>query len=105
MPCTTKSGRKGRSWLRRASSANWRRSSRENDHERYAGVVFEVQKGEARSTGEAGTLLQVYVNDYRMVGIGSGPLFCVIHGTCMTSNRTLLEFVLNSFPNKPEQAR
>ncbi len=80
MPCTTKSGRKGRSWLRRASSANWRRSSRENDRERYAGVVFEVQKGEARSTGEAGTLLQVYVNDYRMVGIGSRILFGVMTG-------------------------
>jgi hypothetical protein len=41
------------------------------DHAKDAGVVFEVQKGEARSTGEAGTLLQVYGNDYRMAGIGS----------------------------------
>ena len=43
-------------------------------------MVFEVQKGEARSTGEAGTLLQVYVNDYRMVGIGSRILFGVMTG-------------------------
>ena len=46
-------------------------------------MVFEVQKGEARSTGEAGTLLQVYVNDYRMVGIGSRILFWRNDGQCL----------------------
>jgi hypothetical protein len=50
------------------------------DHAKDAGVAFEVQKGEAHSSGEAGTLLQVYVNDYRMVGIGSRIFFGVMTG-------------------------
>jgi hypothetical protein len=50
------------------------------DHAKEAGVAFDVQKGEARSTGEAGTLLQVYVNDYRMVGIGSRIFFGAMTG-------------------------
>ncbi len=43
-------------------------------------MAFEVQKGEAHSSGETGTLLQVYVNDYRMVGIGSRIFFGVMTG-------------------------
>jgi len=43
-------------------------------------VVFGVQKGDARSTGEGGTLLQVYVNDYRMVGIGARIFLGVMTG-------------------------
>jgi hypothetical protein len=50
------------------------------DHAKEAGVAFDVQKGEARPTGETGTLLQVYVNDYRMVGIGSRVFFGVMTG-------------------------
>jgi hypothetical protein len=50
------------------------------DHAKAAGVAFEVQKGEARSIGESGTLLQVYVNDYHMVGIGSRIFFGVMTG-------------------------
>jgi hypothetical protein len=50
------------------------------DHAKEAGVAFDVQKGEARSIGEAGTLLRVYVNDYRMVGIGSRVFFGVMTG-------------------------
>lgn len=50
------------------------------EHAKEAGVAFEVQKGEARSIGEAGTLLQVYVNDYRMVGIGARVFFGVMTG-------------------------
>jgi hypothetical protein len=50
------------------------------DHAKAAGVTFEVQKGDARSTNETGTLLQVYVNDYRMVGIGSRIFFGVMTG-------------------------
>lgn len=50
------------------------------DHAKEAGVAFEVQKGDARSTGETGTLLQVYVNDYRMVGIGARVFFGVMTG-------------------------
>ena len=50
------------------------------DHAKEAGVAFDVQKGEPRSTGETGTLLQVYVNDYRMVGIGARVFFGVMTG-------------------------
>jgi hypothetical protein len=50
------------------------------DHAKEAGVAFEVQKGEAKSIGEAGTLVQVYVNDYRMVGIGARVFFGVMTG-------------------------
>jgi len=50
------------------------------DHAKEAGVAFEVQKGEARATGETGTLLRVYVNDYRLVGIGSRVFFGAMTG-------------------------
>jgi hypothetical protein len=44
------------------------------------GVTFEVQEGEGNSTGQPGTLLKVYVNDYRFVGIGSRIMFGVMTG-------------------------
>jgi hypothetical protein len=50
------------------------------DHAKEAGVAFDVQEGDAHSTAESGTLLQVYVNDYRMVGIGSRIFFGVMTG-------------------------
>jgi hypothetical protein len=50
------------------------------DHAKEAGVEFDVQKGEARPTGETGTLLRVYVNDYRLVGIGSRIFLGVMTG-------------------------
>ncbi len=50
------------------------------DHAKAAGVVFDVQKGEAQISGEAGTLLKVYVNFYRMVGIGARIMFGVMTG-------------------------
>ena len=50
------------------------------DHAKAAGVAFDVEKGDAHSTGETGTLLQVYVNDYRMVGIGSRIFLGVMTG-------------------------
>jgi hypothetical protein len=50
------------------------------DHAKAAGMAFDVQKGEPRSTGETGTLLTVYVNDYRMVGIGARIFLGVMTG-------------------------
>ena len=44
------------------------------------GVTFEVQDGEGHATGQPGTLLKVYVNDYRFVGIGSRIMFGVMTG-------------------------
>jgi hypothetical protein len=50
------------------------------DHAKGGGVTFDVQKGDARPNGESGTLLQVYVNDYHMVGIGSRIFLGVMTG-------------------------
>lgn len=50
------------------------------DHAKGSGVAFDVQQGDARATGEAGTLLNVYVNDYRMVGIASRIFFGAMTG-------------------------
>ena len=44
------------------------------------GITFETQDGEGKATGQAGTLLKVYVNDYRFVGIGSRIMFGVMTG-------------------------
>jgi hypothetical protein len=61
-----------------AFQEEWRATFAE--HAKEAGVAFDVQKGEAHSIGESGTLLQVYVNDYHMVGIGSRIFFGVMTG-------------------------
>ena len=50
------------------------------DHSKETGVAFEVQQGEPRPTGESGTLLRIYVNDYRLVGIGSRVFLGVMTG-------------------------
>jgi hypothetical protein len=50
------------------------------DHAKAAGVGFEVQTGEVHSINATGTLLQVYVNDYRMVGIGARIFLGVMTG-------------------------
>ena len=42
-----------------------------SEHARDAGIAFAMQDGEPRAVGEPGTLLTVYVNDYRQVGIGA----------------------------------
>lgn len=36
-----------------------------------AGIAYGFQEGDAKPTGEAGTLLAVYVNDYRIVSTGA----------------------------------
>jgi hypothetical protein len=50
------------------------------EYAKTAGVTFEVQDGEAAPIGQPGTLLKVYVNDYRFVGIGSRIMFGVMTG-------------------------
>ena len=50
------------------------------DHAKEAGIAFATQDGEARASGEAGTLLNVYVNDYRQVGIGARIFLGVMTG-------------------------
>lgn len=50
------------------------------DHAKERGIAFSMQDGEARPLGEPGTLLNVYVNDYRQVGIGARIFFGVMTG-------------------------
>jgi hypothetical protein len=50
------------------------------EHAKDAGVAFAMQEGEGRATGDAGTLVSVYVNDYRMVGIGARIWLGVMSG-------------------------
>lgn len=50
------------------------------DHAKEAGIVFSFQDGEAKPTGENGTLLTVYVNDFRQVGIGARIFLGVMTG-------------------------
>ena len=45
-----------------------------------AGVKFDYQDGPARPTGEPGTLLMVYINDYRYVGVGARMLVGIMTG-------------------------
>lgn len=58
-----------------------------SDHAKEAGIAFEVQQGPARALGEPGTLLDVYVNDYRMVGIGARIWFGVMTGNAYIDAR------------------
>ncbi|WP_194722160.1 hypothetical protein [Noviherbaspirillum malthae] len=57
------------------------------DHAKEAGIAFSMQDGEARPTGEPGTLLTVYVNDYRMVGIGARVFFGVMTGNAFIDSK------------------
>ena len=56
-----------------AFKEEWRATFEE--HARDAGIAFTMQQGEAKPQAEDGTLLSVYVNDYRMVGIGARVFF------------------------------
>ena len=49
-------------------------------HAKDAGVAFAMRDGEARPSGDAGTLVSVYINDYRMVGIGARIFLGVMSG-------------------------
>jgi uncharacterized lipoprotein YmbA len=51
------------------------------EHAKQAGIAFAMQDGEARPGNEAGTLVNVYVNDYRQVGIGARIFFGVMTGS------------------------
>jgi hypothetical protein len=68
-----------------AFQEEWRATFAE--HAKAAGVTFDVGKGDARATGQAGTLLQVYVNDYHMVGIGSRIFFGVMTGNAYIDSK------------------
>lgn len=44
------------------------------------GVKFSVQDGDAKPTGEAGTLLSVHIDDYKHVTIGQRVMFGIMTG-------------------------
>ena len=50
------------------------------DHAKDAGIAFVWQEGPTRSAGDAGTLVSVYVNDYRQVGIGARIFLGIMTG-------------------------
>lgn len=50
------------------------------DHAKDANIAFVWQDGPARSAGDAGTLVSVYVNDYRQVGIGARIFLGIMTG-------------------------
>jgi hypothetical protein len=56
----------------------WRETFAE--HAAQAGIAYRFVDGEARPTGEDGTLLLVTVNDYRIVGIGARIMFGIMTG-------------------------
>lgn len=62
--------------------AEFKREWRETfaEHAQGAGIAFAFHDGPGAPAGEPGTLLQVQVNDYRIVGIGSRILFGVMTG-------------------------
>ena len=68
-----------------AFKEEWRATFAE--HAKDAGLAFDVQQGEPRPTGETGTLLKVYVNDYRMVGIGARIFFGVMTGNAYIDSK------------------
>lgn len=49
------------------------------DHAKEASILFEIEKDNARPTGD-GTFVDVYVNDYRLVGIGARVWFGAMTG-------------------------
>jgi uncharacterized lipoprotein YmbA len=51
------------------------------EHAKESGIAFSMQDGAKAPAPEAGTLLNVYVNDYRQVGIGARIFFGVMTGS------------------------
>jgi hypothetical protein len=57
------------------------------DHAKASGIVFSMQDGEARPAAEAGTMLNVYVNDYRQVGIGARIFLGIMSGNAFIDSK------------------
>jgi hypothetical protein len=57
------------------------------DHAKQAGIDFVFADGGARPRNEDGTLVQVTVNDYRMVGIGARVFLGVMTGNAYIDSR------------------
>jgi hypothetical protein len=57
------------------------------EHAKDAGIAFSMQEGEFRPSSDSGTLLSVYVNDYRMVGIGARIFFGAMTGNAFIDSK------------------
>lgn len=68
------------------------------DHAKQAGINFAMQDGEARAGGDAGTLVTVYVNDYRQVGIGARIFFGVMTGNAYIDAKVTFADLSNGKP-------
>jgi hypothetical protein len=69
--------------------AGFKREWRETfaDHARAAGIAFSFADSEPQPGSEDGTLLQVTVADYRIVGIGSRIMFGIMTGNAFINAR------------------
>lgn len=57
------------------------------DHAKSAGIAFSMVEGDARAANDNGTLLNVYVSDYRMVGIGARIFLGVMTGNAFIDSK------------------
>ena len=57
------------------------------DQAKAAGIPFEMQEGTARPTGQSGTLLSVYVTDYRFIRPGSRYAVGVMTGNAYIESK------------------
>lgn len=57
------------------------------DHAKEAGIGFAMQEGEARPAVEEGTLLTVYITDYRKVGVGSRIFLGLMAGSAFVDSK------------------
>jgi hypothetical protein len=69
--------------------AEFKREWRETfaDHAREAGIAFSFADSEPQRASEDGTLLQVTVADYRIVGIGARIMFGIMTGNAFIDAR------------------
>ncbi len=57
------------------------------EHAKSSGIAFAMQDGGMRASAEPGTLLNVYVNDYRQVGIGARIFLGVMTGNAYIDSK------------------
>ncbi|RYG11814.1 MAG: hypothetical protein EON92_09720 [Burkholderiales bacterium] len=79
-----------------AFKEEWRATFAE--HAKQQGIAFSMQDGAARPAGNAGTLLAVHVNDYRMVGIGARIFFGVMTGNAYIDAKAVYQDLQTGAP-------
>ena len=79
----------------------WRETFAE--HAKNANVAFTFVDGDAQPTGEDGTILQVYVNDYRIVGIGMRIMFGIMTGNAFIDAKVRFQNLKDGMPFGEQQ--